>query len=78
MLGACPNPADADELVAKVEELLAMRSADLDDVAGLRDGSIALDVRVTIPDPHLPSLQVRNPTKQVPIARRDDCPDRRR
>lgn len=55
-----------------------MRSADLDDVAGLRDGSIALDVRVTIPDPHLPSLQVRNPTKQVPIARRDDCPDRRR
>lgn len=64
MLVACLYPADADELVATVDELRAMRSADLDHVAGLSDGSIVLNVKVANPDPHLPSLQMRNPVSR--------------
>lgn len=41
-----------------------MRNADLDHVAGLSDGSIVLNVNVAIPDPHLPSLQMRNPVSR--------------
>ena len=55
------RPVRAHQLVAAVDELLAVWSADLDRLPSADHVAVALDEQVVLRDAHLPTLQVRHP-----------------